>query len=275
MNPEDIAATALVFISAPVKPGSLHRLQIGWDYEARIAEVAMYCGAVREAFERGRQLWRGERDTRSISLGGIIRSYALKAFDKIGEEPLIGLLASLTVSSSLLGYSEAAQEKPSPLLPRFIQYALYRSLPVDALNLLEALEAVGASSYVLQLDSRGINRRTIELQSLPLGELFEALSSIDSGFWLNLRSYSSVLRIAREASRAGSLVEASLATYGLVADALGVKVNSSLPVREALKIDMDLRRKGVNLHAALGGALAAVLIAYAENPGLRVTPSRR
>ncbi len=274
MNPEDIAVATLIFLSAPVKPGGIHRLQPGWDYEARLAEAAVYWEAVGEAYQRGRQLWRGERDSRSLALGSLVRIYTIKAFEKTGEKPFLGLLASLVVASSLIGYTEASGEKASAVLPRFIQYSLYRSPPSEALSMIEAMEAVGAGEYLLHLDSKGVNRRTVELQGLPLGDVFEALSGVDSGFWLNLKSYSRVLDVAREASKAESLVEASLAAFKKATSMMGARVEAQ-SIREALKLDAELRKRGVSLEVAMGGALAGLLIAYSEKPGLRLVPRGR
>ncbi len=274
MTPEDIAVATLIFLSAPVKPGGVHRLQPGWGYEARLAEAAVYWEAASEAFQRGRQLWRGERDSRTLALGSLVRAYAIRAFEKTGEKPMLGVLTSLVVASSLIGYSEASGGKASAALPRFVQYALYRSPSSEALSLLEAMEAVGASEYILHLDSRGVNRRTIELQGLPMGDVFEALSGVDSGFWLNLRSYGRVLDVAREAGRAESLVEASLAAFKAAAGIMGAKLEAQ-GVREALKLDAELRKRGVSLEPAMGGALAGLLLAYSEKPGLRLVPRGR
>jgi len=272
LTPEDISLATLVFLSAPVKPGAVHRLQPGWGYEVRLAEAAVYGEAVAEAYRRGRQLWRGERDARSMGLGGLIKAYAIRAFEKTGERPLVGLLSSLVVSSALIGYSEAAREKPSAALSRFIQYSLYRAPPSEAVSLIDALEAVGAGEYVSYLDSRGVTRRSVELNATPIGDVFEVLGGVDSGFWLNLRGYSSVLEAARESRGAGSLAEASIRAFRKVASLMGFKVEGS-SLRELLKLDAELRRRGASFEGAMGGALAAVLIHYAENPGTRLVPA--
>jgi len=274
LKPIDIHAVILVFYSTPVKPGSVHRLMPTSEFELRLVEAAVAADAAVEAYERGRQLRRGSRDSRTMMLGSLISDYLKLALEKTGEQPLTGPIVASVVTGAIIGYAEAGGESPRQATNRLIQYALYRSPPSQAASFIEGLESIGAREEVLLLDEKGASRRQVELHGLTLGDVFEILGEKDSGYWLNIRNYSRILETASIAEQASSLVEASIRAFVDVAKRVGEDVNIS-PLKEMLARDAQLRRRGAGTARALGGALAAVLLAYSERVDMPIVPKHK
>jgi hypothetical protein len=258
LDPQTIARALLVFLSSPVKPGATHRLTPGSEFEARLVEAQVASRFIEEAYQRGSMLARGEVDSEGVGLGRLIQGSLVKSFEATGEEPLVGLHVAAIVVSAAAGYLQGASLSSS--ISRDLSALLYTRTSESSEALLEALEAVGASDMVSRLYDKGITRGQIRAYAIDLGTVFEELSSVDTGFWLNLASYKRVLQVASSVRGRKTVAEASVAAYLSLLSMLGVKVKAG-GVRELLDADRSLRRRGFKGDRALGAAFAAVVVA--------------
>ncbi|MCE4611748.1 MAG: hypothetical protein F7B17_07260 [Desulfurococcales archaeon] len=255
-----LARVLLVFISSPVKPGATHRLEPTREFEARLVEALTLSKYMEEAWEKGRMLASGRIDARGVELGKLISESMVRSLEASGLEPLAGLHATAILLSAASGYLRGGELSSG--LPKALTPLLYRGGPEAAENLLEALDSAGLRELVWRLEERGITRSSVRFHSLALGDVFEALSHVDSGFWLNARTYSRVLEISSRLEGSQNLVEASVRAYLEVLKAMGVEVGVGRGFRALVEADRKLRREGFQGWRALGGAYSAVAIAF-------------
>ena len=255
-----LARVLVVFISSPVKPGATHRLEPTREFEARLVEAFTLSRYMEEAWERGRRLASGRVDARGVELGRLIGESMVKSLEASGLEPLAGLHATAILLSAARGYLQGGELASG--LPKALTPLLYRGGPKAAEDLLEALEAAGLRELVWGLEERGVTRSSVRFHSLSLGDVFETLSHIDSGFWLNARTYNRVLEVSSRLEGSQSLIEASIKAYLEVLKAMGAEVSVGSGFKSLVEADRRLRREGFKGWKALGGAYGAVAIAF-------------
>ncbi len=255
---ERLSRAMLVFLSSPVKPGATHRLMPSREFEARLVEAQVLALYMAEAYERGRRLASGGLDARGVELGRLLKNSMVEAYEASGLQPLEGLHAAAIVVSAAAGYLGGGEHLASKL-PSALSVLLYRSGPEASEDLLEGLESVGSRELVWRLSEEGISRSSVRFHSLALGDVFEKLSSVDSGFWLNMRQYHRVLKAASGLQGSKTVAEAAVKAYLALASEAGVKVSGG--IKELIEADRALRRKGFPGDRLLGAALAASLIA--------------
>ncbi|MCE4604851.1 MAG: hypothetical protein F7B20_07825 [Aeropyrum sp.] len=267
MNPsEKLGLALLTFISSPAKPGAPHRLLASRDFESALTEAYVVAVNMREAYKLGVQLAQGSRDAKSIGLGRLISASIMQAFDYTGNQPTPGLHAGMLTLALLAGVSEKESRRPSSSLGVLARRILYHTSPSDAAALLDALEATGSGIYVEMLERENIRRTTILAYGTTLGEVFEVLQDLDLGFSANIKGYTRILHVSKEASKAKNLVSASLLAYlHVLREYAGVDAGEP-SVKELLKLDSKLRREGFNWRRYVPLAAMGLSLAYLETP---------
>jgi hypothetical protein len=206
----------VVLISAPVKPGAVHRLRLDPSFEARLAEVVVIFKYVEEAFRKGRELAQGSLDSRSLGLGGLFARALRDSFEFTGRRPLIGLVYASLSTSIAAGYSSITGRSIVEEARRIVRTVLYGNEPGDTISLIEGLEAVGASDYLLELERHDITKRSVSLNMLSIGDLAEKLQGVDCGFLYNIRGISKIKELYSTILKASNLVEAIIKAYYII-----------------------------------------------------------
>ncbi len=252
----------LMVVSAPVKPGTVHRLRLDPDYEVRLAEVTVVSRYLDEAYERGRMLAAGRVDARSLGLGRLFSQAVRDVFEFTEEKPLAGLAFAALGASVVVGYSSETGREVADEFKRLARLLVYGTGSEDTLAFLDGLEAIGYADALLELDKAGISRRLISLEDLPLGEVLEKIQSVDTGFAFNLRGYNTLLVAWRRARQSKSLVELVLRAFyelgvdsGIIPEARGNSISSHLA-------SLDKRLEKGSTDKLLGGT---AWIALMEN----------
>ncbi len=262
----------LLTLSAPIKPGAVHRLSKDPEFEVRLVEFASIRESLLEAYKRGYLLGRGDIEARNVGLGRYISDALRNSFERTGARPLVGMISSATVLSSIIGYYEGSggQGGLGEAVRRAVRVLLYTNTPEDAVFLVEGVEAVGDSDLLLHLDNKGISKRKITLNNLSIGDIFEILYDIDAGFILNLKSLSNLTKIydiIRKSSNAiAAIVEAYLylASTRKLLDTSNI-LKSKNPLAELARLDSIATNRKV-FNRLLGGVLAGAVIANYETP---------
>jgi hypothetical protein len=254
---EDLVKTLLVFVSTPIKPGGVHRLMPGREFESRLIEAHIIGSSAISAYVKGRSLASGKIDVKGLSLGKLIGESLKTSYEATGMKPLIGLHAASITLAALLGYHGSGDLRSR--LSGLLNVILYRGSSEDSIELYRALEATAASEYLLELSKAGISATSIMLRGITLGDLYEALSKLDTGFWLNLRMYSSILRVVSSLEGSESLSEASVKSYLAMLPIFGVNIKRG-GLRELMEAEKELRRRGFDGSKVMGGAFAATSI---------------
>ena len=257
-----LARLLMVFISAPVKPGGVHRLTPAGEFEARLVEALTIASHMPKAYEKGLMLREGRVDARRTMIGRIIAESMRESYEATGLEPIPGLHVSALFLSAAKGYLEGSLREG---FSRAVMTLLYRSGLESAEEFYGALESVGPPEVLAELSSRGVTRGSIRLNSLSLGDLLEAASHLDSGFWVNLRFYSRILETASAVKGSKSLAEASVKAYAAIVSLMGLNLSLG-SIRDMLKVDVNVRRRGFKGERAMGAAFAALALA-AEDLG--------
>jgi len=261
-----LRASLLIVLSAPLKPGALHRLVADPRFEVKLAEAAALYKFIDEAVGKGTQLGRGKLEYKGLGLGRLFGEAARDLLDFTGEKPLPGLVYAALVSGLVYGYSAATGSKPSEAARKLSKHAVYGSSPEDAVEFVEGLEAIGASDLVWALENEGYTKRSIRLNSYSIGDITEKLGSMDTGFLFNLVGYRVLQEAIREALASKSMVEATARAFyrlgvetGRIPEApKGVSLGKYL-----YNLDKKIREKSTN-NPLLGGTLLAVVVASVE-----------
>ncbi len=271
---EPVRLAYLLTLSAPIKPGAVHRLVPDPLFEARLAEFVAIEKILDAAHERGEDLARGKIDARSMGIGRLIGEALRRSFEATELRPLTGLVAASIVVSAVLGYSSASRRlKPEDSARRIVS-ALYSSPGGDAAQFVSALEAVGDSELVLELDKRGLTPRRLELNDTSIGEVFEAASNVDLGFLFNVRGLPRLLDIVSKVRRAPNTLAGIVASYLALLRERGLAELRGKPDVRALRaIDERIRRsQGYVGDRLLGAVAAAAAIVLSESPLLLPQP---
>ncbi|AFZ70281.1 hypothetical protein Calag_0517 [Caldisphaera lagunensis DSM 15908] len=271
---KDIKRALMITLTSPVKPGSIHRFMPEIEFEERIVEALEVFDIMDEAYRRGKELALGNIDSRSLGLGHLISSAYKNAFDSINERPLPGLDAAAIVLSSIDGYSEGIKQNVINGINSFLSRILYKGKPRDAVEFVESLEDLGLSNYINLLERSGITKESIEYEERSLGDVFEILSKIDSGFLLNLKHYSNLLKFSKMLMNSKNVIQAALKSYVYIGkDLFKIEEFSDLDINDPnilsklLSKDKLLKRNREDLNAILGGVLIILYFSLNnENP---------
>ncbi len=265
---ERILEAYLLTLSVPLKPGSIHRLYPGPEFEIRLVEFISAEEALAMAYERGAKLARGETDVKHLGLGRIIERALLKAYELTETIPLTGMIAALVPLSAALGYYDSSSGiNPLDSLRRIVALYMHASPPSDAVRLLSALEAVGDRDLVLFLDREGISRRKIEASSMSIGDIYEILYSVDRGFIIHLRGLSRLVELYHRVKSSGNALEGIMNAYLDILEKEGnTKVPRPLSARSLAKLDREISDRRHN--RLLGAVAAAMGLALFEEPPL-------
>jgi hypothetical protein len=262
----------LITLSTPIKPGAVHRLSLSTEFEVRLAEAAAVLHAFETSYQRGKELARGDRDARSLSLGKVIGSALIRAFEHTEVRPLTGVITSLIIASASYGYFQHVSSRTTAedSLRRIVS-ALYSSTPEDTLHFIEGLEGVGDSDLLLILDREGYTRRKIEMNSLSLGYVFEVLAKEDTGFYANYRFLNNILDVTSQIKGSPNLLKGVLSAYmNLLSKKLGgPSLPSTLSLRQLKELDDRLSSDRGTYNRLLGViALGVALVLFEEPPNL-------
>ncbi|MEB3759695.1 MAG: hypothetical protein GSR81_02490 [Desulfurococcales archaeon] len=262
----------LITLSSPIKPGALHRLTKDPEYEIRLLEFVSVQEFIEESYKRGYMLGRGDLDSKHLGLGRYIADALKKAFERTSIRPITGLISASITLASILGYYTASSQKKSfeETLRKTVTTILYSSSPEDTINIVEGLEAVSDSDLLLHLDRKGITKRSITLNAVTVGDLFEALSDIDTGFMLNVRNLNRLTTLIASARKSPTFIGAVVEVYIKLADMTGYLDLSDIletknPLGELAKLDAKLVDRQ-RFNRLLGGTFIAVATANIDTP---------
>ncbi|MGC9210118.1 MAG: hypothetical protein ACP5FT_02480 [Acidilobus sp.] len=264
----NIKRLALLTLSAPIKPGSVHRLMNDVDFERRLLEFVEVEPLVDEAYRRGQMLAKGEITAQDLGLGALISKGLKAASEASGEVPLVGLWSAAITVSSIDGYASASGVRVHESLRVLMLRTLYASLPEDAVNLLEGIEDVGDSDLISHASYRNITENYVSSNKLSLGDLFEVLAEVDRGFSLNLRNYEWLLELSRGYEATRSLLVSMTRSYLTIASELAgdqemasMAKRHELDVATLLKLDRRLASQRALLNRSLGGVFLTAYLA--------------
>ncbi len=203
----------VIVISTPVKAGAIHRLKIDPSFESRLAEAVVTFKYIEEAFERGRGLAKGSLDSHTLGLGTLFGRAVRDAFEFTGRKPLVGLVYASLSLAVVAGYADVTGRGVLEEAGRIVRTVLYGNEPEDTVALVEGLEAVGASDYLLKLEKSNITKRSVRLNMLPIGDLAEKLQEVDEGFSYNIRGITRIRDLYSGLHNVRNLAEAIIKTY--------------------------------------------------------------
>ncbi len=262
-----LKASLIVTLSAPVKPGALTRLTLGFEFEKRLVESLIILDYVDEAYYRGKLLADGRIIIQKIGLGELVSEALRDAYRKTGLKPLPGLAAAALTLSTLKGFADKQGAGLRGALRGSMNLILYRGSPEDTLKLLEGLEAISSTEHLSRLDVMGVTKARVKLEALTLGDLYEILGEIDTGFWINTKKLDKLLEYSKIAAVEKSMTLAVAKSFAAIAVEKGLRELEKLEgtsMVEVLKIDRSLRSRGYNLDHLLGGTFIALALAASE-----------
>ncbi len=257
----------LLVLSAPVKAGAVHRLRLDPEFEARLSEATILFKYLEEAFNKGRNLAKGILDAKSLGLGSLFSSALKDAFDFTEKKPLPGLsFASLSLAL-IAGYASITGRDVISEMRRLVRLTLYSNPSDETIAMVEGLEAIGGSDYLLALERNDITKRSIRLNALTIGDIAEKLQSIDSGFLYNIKGIGVIREISSSTSLSKNIIEAIIKAYYL----LGVRNSIFAPVENQRIIDymISLEKKGKAIEKGnrlLGGVYLSIGLIHVEKP---------
>ena len=247
----------LLTISTPVKPGAIHRLRLGNEFENIIQEAVRIIEHMEYAYRYGRDLHRGSRTIASIGLGKLIGESMVSVFNDLEQRPIPGLHAAPITAALMLGYKPEGDAYTR--LSTGVKAIIYRIPPEDSIALIEAMEASSLGDLLTHLDNKGITRRSIMLQGMSLGDLFEALSTADTGFMLTYKGLK-ILKELKSTLKTGKAPGIILDSYLALVKAYGLKDAEAGNLKKLAKMDAELVRRGVSLNNLLGGTFLLSLL---------------
>ena len=258
----------LLVLSTPAKPGATHRLRLDTIFETRISEIVVLFNYMEQAYEKGRQLGMGDIDAKSLGIGKQFSEALRDSFDFTGRKPLPGIVYSAILASVAAGYSSVTGKDIIVEAGRLARIVPYSSDVEDAVGLLEGLESIGLSDYILHLDKAGITKRSIRLNSLSVGDIAERLFDIDTGFAFNVRHFSILKHACSEVSRSVNLLEASIRAFYIMGLERGVfgKIAHDKILEYFIKLDKKDYKNSYDNDKLLGGAYLTVALVHLRKP---------
>jgi hypothetical protein len=266
---ETLPLKALVFttLSAPLKPGTVNRLSLDPEFEARLLEALTLVEFIDKAYSRGRELAEGRIAAYSMGLGDLIALALRSSIQLTGLKPILGLTVASITLSALKGVSDSQGRSLRSTIKQLITLTLYRSSPEDSVRLVEGLDATGMLRALEHLRNQGVTRSRISLEALTLGHLYEILSYVDTGFMLNLKDVDLLLELSRRAIEEKNVIAAISRAYMELAskkEIIDVRGFSLKSLSDLLRLDASLRARREELDSLLGGVYAVALLASTE-----------
>lgn len=266
---ETLPLKALVFttLSAPLKPGTVNRLSLDPEFEARLLEALTLVEFIDKAYSRGRELAEGRIAAYSMGLGDLIALALRSSIQLTGLKPILGLTVASITLSALKGVSDSQGRSLRSTVKQLITLTLYRSSPEDSVRLVEGLDATGMLRALEHLRNQGVTRSRISLEALTLGHLYEILSYVDTGFMLNLKDVDLLLELSRRAIEEKNVIAAISRAYMELAskkEIIDVRGFSLKSLSDLLRLDASLRARREELDSLLGGVYAVALLASTE-----------
>ncbi len=264
---ERLYQSLLMTLSAPVKPGAVHRLRVDPVFERRLSQAVVLSKWMSEAYERGRMLARGRVDSKSLGLGKLVGEALRDSFEFTESRPIPGLVAAAITLSVVAGYASVSGRRVPEEARRLSRLLMYGSSYADSEALVGGLEAVGASDYLLRLEEAGLSRRLIRLEGRSLGDVFEALSGLDSGFLFNARGVDSILEGYSRALQASNIVEAVIVLFYYYGRARGVFKDLRAGARIIdyfVRLEKGRMFQGYQNDVLLGGVLWSLSLAHLD-----------
>ncbi len=248
----ELAKILLLTISAPIKPGALHRLRVDSLYEEVLQEALHVIAYMEEAYRRGVEVSQGSRVAASLGLGRIVGDSLRSSFEDLERRPLIGLHVAPITLASILGYTRGEEGVTYTRVNRGVKTLLYGSRPEDVLDLISGMEATSLGEELRYLDSQGITRNTVMLRAMSLGDIYEVLERVDTGFMLTLRGLRRLRDMVGRVDKR-SQIRAIVSSYlELLGSFKDIKINGIDP-RTLVRYDRELSHRGDELNRLLGG----------------------
>ncbi len=247
----------LLTISTPVKPGAIHRLRLSNEFENVIQEAVRIIEHVEYAYRYGRELHRGSRTIANIGLGKLIGDSLVSVFNDLEQRPIPGLHAAPITAALMLGYKPEGDAYTR--LSAGVKAIMYRIPPEDSIALIEAMEAASLGELLTHLDNKGVTKRSIMLQGISLGDIFETLTTADTGFMLTYKGLKT-LKELKGTIKTGEVPGIILNSYLTLAKAYGLMDTQTSNLKRLAKIDAELARRGISLNNLLGGTFLLSLL---------------
>ncbi len=272
----DVRRLLLLTLSAPVKPGSVHRLMGDVDFERRLLEFVEVEPYLEEAHRRGQMLGQGKITAQELGLGGVISRALRSASEGSEETPLVGLWSAAIAVSAMDGYASASNIKVYESLRLLVLRTLYASLPEDSVELLEGISNVGDFDLVSHVSSRNLTENYVRSNKLTLGDVFEVLAEVDKGFTLNMRSYEWLLELTKRYEESRSLVAGFVRAYLAVSSQLSgdpelasALSRHEIDLAQLVKLDRKLMGSREGLNRALGAVFLSAFLAVSSGKAPR------
>lgn len=269
-----VKRSLMLTLSAPIKPGAIHRLVPDSDFERRLYEVMEVIPYIDEAYRKSQLVAEGRLSSKELGLGLVIGKALRSAFDASGELPLVGLWSAAVVAGAIEGYSETANLKIPDNLKLITTRLLYGSSTYDVEALIEALSDVGDSDLLQFLENNGVSPGNIQLRAPTLGDLFEVAQGLDKGFMINSRGVEQIMGLSKLFDEAKGAIAGVVKVYMQLASEV-IKgpdlalASRSLDPAVLLKLDKTLAQNRVTLNRTLGGVFLASYI-YGVTKGLTI-----
>lgn len=264
----------MLTLSAPIKPGAVHRLMPDSDFERRLYEVVEVVPYIDEAYKRSQLVAEGRLSSKDLGLGAIIGKALRSAFDASGELPLVGLWSAAVVAGAVEGYSESANLKMPDNLKVVTTRLLYGSSLYDVEAFIESLSDVGDSDLLQFLENNGISPSNVQLRAPTLGDLFEIAQGLDRGFMINAKGVEQLIGLVKLFDEVKGVIAGIVKVYMQLASEVvkgsGIALTSrSLDPGLLLKLDKALVQDRATLNRVLGGVFLTSYI-YGTTKGLAI-----
>jgi len=272
----DLKRAVLLTISAPIKPGSVHRLMGDVDFERRLLEYVAVEPHLEEAYRRGRALGEGKLSAQELGLGEVLARALKDSFESSGETPLVGLWSAAVTAAAMVGYSSASNVKMYESLRTLITRILYSSLPDDVIDLVEGIGDSGDVDLLEHLSRRNLTENYVKSNGLSLGDAFELLSEVDKGFSINLKGYEWLLGLTRLYEGLRSPLAGVVRVYLAVAselskslELLDLSKRHEIDPSQLLRADRQLSSMRGSLNRSLGAVFLSLFLAMASGKAPR------
>ncbi|PMP91574.1 MAG: hypothetical protein C0171_02380 [Caldisphaera sp.] len=262
---KDLKRLLIITLTTPIKPGSIHRFMSENEFELRMIEALEILDSMDNSYKKGKDLALGNINAQSLSLGHIIGETLKKSFETTNERPLVGFAASSIVLSTIEGYVDTSKEDALKNFNSLLTRIVYRSSSQDAKELVVSMEDIGLSKYLNLLENNDITIESIEYENRTLGDLFEILSKIDTGFMLNLKDYSYFLKLSKTLQGYKNMMLASLKAYlSIAGDIMKISDMGKFNIFDDSSfsklslLDKNYKKMRDDLNGILGGVLISL-----------------